>query len=115
MSDSSKGLAQIKSQATILSEAYQLRLLGRLWWTNLILVVLPAAVATAAAIVAASLDGNAAGKMPLVAASLAGAAAVLTAIHRALKCDEYQAECLRLSQAYQSSPFKVSQRLLCAL
>lgn len=29
-------------------------------------------------------------------------AVVLIAVHKALKCDEYQAECLRLSQAYQS-------------
>ncbi|MDX8129056.1 hypothetical protein QLH52_17285 [Methylomonas sp. OY6] len=39
--------------------------------------------------------------MPLVS-FLAALAAVLTTIHKALKCEEYQAECLRLSQAYQS-------------
>jgi hypothetical protein len=32
---------------------------------------------------------------------LAGSSAILIAIHKALKCEEYQAECLRLSQAYQ--------------
>ena len=39
--------------------------------------------------------------LPL-ASALSGGAAVLMAVHKALKCDEYQAECLRLSQAYQS-------------
>ena len=35
----------------------------------------------------------------------------LTAIHRALKCDEYQAECLRLSQAYQSIAIRADSAL----
>ena len=101
MSDDTSELANhIKSQATVLSEAYRLRLLGRLWWANLSLVVLPAALATAAAIFAASGAGSAAIIRPYTAAWLAGGAAVLTAIHKALKCEEYQAECLRLSQAY---------------
>ena len=52
MNDTRKWL-EIKSQATVLSEAYRLRLIGRLWWANFILVVLPAASATAAAIFAA--------------------------------------------------------------
>jgi hypothetical protein len=76
------------------SEAYRLRLVGRLWWANLIFMVLPATLATVAAVCAA-------GKYKDIAAWLAGGAAVLTAIHKTLKCDEYQAECLRLSRRYQ--------------
>jgi len=94
-------LAQIEREATVLAEAYRLRLVGRLWWANLMLVVSPAAFATAAAIFAAKPEFM----NPLVAsplaASLAGAAAVLSAIHKALRCEEYQAECVRLGTAYQ--------------
>jgi hypothetical protein len=103
MSDHIDELAnQINEQATVLSEAYRLRLLGRLWWANLSLVVLPAVLATAAAIFAASGAGRISVISPYAAAWLAGGAAVLTAIHKALKCEEYQAECLRLGQAYQA-------------
>jgi hypothetical protein len=97
-------LEQMKAHATILSEAYRLRLVGRLWWANLMLVVLPAACATAAAITAVK-------ARPYVAAWLAGGAAVLTAMHKALKCEEYQAECLRLGQAYQSIAIKVDSAI----
>jgi hypothetical protein len=38
--------------------------------------------------------------MPL-ASVLAGGSAVLMAVHKSLKCDEYQEECLRISQAYE--------------
>jgi hypothetical protein len=102
-----KWLVRTKSHATILSEAYRLRLVGRLWWANLIFVVLPAVFSTTAAIFAALAGKGGAASGPVswaagLAAGLAGAAAVLVAIHRALKCEEYQAECLRLSQSYQS-------------
>jgi hypothetical protein len=90
-------LEEMKSQATILSEAYRLRLVGRLWWANLFLAVLPAASATAAAIAALK------NTYPYLTAGLAGGAAVLTAIHRALKCEEYQAECLRLDRLTRTS------------
>jgi hypothetical protein len=43
---------------------------------------------------------------------MAGAAAVLAAIHRALKCDEYQGECLRLNQAYQSIAIEADSAIL---
>jgi len=36
------------------------------------------------------------------ASILAGLAAILVAVHKALKCEEYQAECLRLAQSYQA-------------
>ena len=100
MSDRSDWLEQIKPSATILSEAYRLRLKG-LWWLNQIFVVLPAVLTTTAAIVAAIPTLPHVYELPL-ASIFAGGSAVLMSIHKALKCDEYQAECLRLSQAYQA-------------
>ena len=101
MSNETKSwLDRIRSEATVFAEAYRLRLVGRLWWANLLFVVLPAVLATAAAVFAAKESGPALLKAP-VAAWLAGGAAVLAAVHRALKCEEYQTECLRLSQAYR--------------
>jgi hypothetical protein len=104
MDETSKWFEQIKSRCTLLSEAYRLQL-SRLYWANLLFVVAPAVSSTAAAIVGAL--NPAIGLRILsvsvpAASALAGSAAVLIAVHRALKCDEYQAECLRLSQAYQS-------------
>jgi hypothetical protein len=91
-------------EAKVLAEAYRLRLVGILWWANLGLIGVPAAFGTAAAAFAVAANGAADGKgwAALVAACLAGIAAFLTAFHKAFKCDEYQAECLRLSQAYRS-------------
>ena len=37
-----------------------------------------------------------------LASVFAGVAAMLMAIHKALKCEEYQAECLRLAHLHQS-------------
>lgn len=111
MSDSSEWFDQTKSQATILSEAYRLRLSG-LWWLNLVFVVMPAVLSTSAAIFAALPPGKGFVVFSLPAASaLAGAAVVLMAVHKSLKCDEYQAECLRLSQAYQSIAISVNSAL----
>ena len=61
-----------------------------------------AAFGTAAAAFAANSAADGKGWVALVAACLAGIAAFLTAFHKAFKCEEYQAECLRLSQAYRS-------------
>ena len=99
-----ENLTQVKREATLLAEAYRLRLVGRLWWANLAFVVLPAVFATAAAIFAASSSsgGEVATTLAAMAAILAGLAAVLSAIHKALKCDEYQAECARLGPAYKA-------------
>jgi hypothetical protein len=91
----SKSLEEVRRRATVRSEAYRLRLLGPLQWANLVFMVLPATLATAAAVVAAS-------SKTIVGAWLAGASAVLTVVHKTLKCDEYQAECLRLHQRYRS-------------
>ena len=65
------------------------------------LVVSPAAFATAAAIFAGKPEFMNPEVASPLAASLAGAAAVLSAIHKALRCEEYQAECVRLGTAYQ--------------
>lgn len=99
-------LRQTEARATLVSEAYRLEL-SRLWWANLVFVVVPAVLSTAAAIVAALPETKtrdfAIFSLSLPPASaFAGTAAILMAIHKALKCDEYQAECLRLAQFHQS-------------
>ena len=91
----SKSLEEVRRRATVRSEAYRLRLLGPLQWANLVFMVLPATLATAAAVFAAGPNNT-------LGAWLAGASAVLTVVHKTLKCDEYQAECLRLHQRYRS-------------
>ena len=101
-----------REQATVLSEAYRLRLVGKLWWANVIFVVVPAVFGTAAAaLAAASSTSNDGSRVTLAAAFLAGGAAVLTAVHKSLKCDEYQAECLRLSQGFQSVRIRTEAKL----
>lgn len=109
MSEASQWLGQTKSHATVLSEAYRLRLSG-LGQLNLIFMVLPAVFSTAAAVFAA-LPRFTIFSLP-AGSALAGAAAILLAVHKALKCDEYQAECLRLSQAYQSIAICAESALL---
>ena len=93
---------EIELEAKVLAEAYRRRLVGRLWWANLAFVVFPAVCATAAAIFAAGGAGIGAEVSRALAAGLAGLAAVLTAVHKSLKCEEYQAECLRLGSAYDA-------------
>ena len=106
MSDINDWLQATKARSELISEAYRLEL-SRLWWANLMFVVIPAVLATAAAIFAA-LPKDAAGNLTIGTLSLplasvfAGVAAILMAVHKALKCDEYQAECLRLAQLHQS-------------
>ena len=100
--DRKQKFEEIELEARVLAEAYRRRLLGRLWWANLVLIVLPAVCVTAAAILAAGGAGIGAEVSKYVAAGLAGLAAVLTAIHKSLRCEEYQAECLRLGSAYDA-------------
>src|ERR1035437_191570 len=100
----SKSLEEVRRRATVRSEAYRLRLLGPLQWANLVFMVLPATLATAAAVFAAGPNNT-------LGAWLAGASAVLTVVHKTLKCDEYQAECLRLHQRYRSIADRKSTRL----
>ena len=110
--DTREWLMFTREQATVLSEAYRLRLVGKLWWANLAFVVVPAIFGTAAAALAAAGSTSTTGsRTTLAAAFLAGAAAVLTAVHKALQCDEYQAECLRLSQAFQSVRIRTEAKL----
>ena len=103
MNDSKTWLKQTSARAKALSHAHKHQL-RRLWWVNLILVVSPAVLSTAAAVFGALPED----RQPFTvvglpaAAAFAGAAAILLAVHKALKCDDYQAECLRLSQEYQS-------------
>jgi hypothetical protein len=106
MSDINDWLQETKARSGLISEAYRLEL-STLWWANLMFVVIPAVLSTAAAIFAA-LPQDTAGKLTIGTLSLplasvfAGVAAILMAIHKALKCDEHQAECLRLAQLHQS-------------
>ena len=93
---------EIEQQARVLAEAYRLRLVGRLWWANLMFVVTPTVCATAAAIFAAGGAGIGAEVSKVFAATLAGLAAILSAVHKSLKCEEYQTECLRLGPAYDA-------------
>ena len=101
MDEINQWLKQTKSRALRLSEVYRLRLRG-LWWANLVFVALPAIFSTSAAIFAALPNSDIAILSLPLASVLAGSAAVLIAVHKALKCDEYQAECRRLSHDYQS-------------
>jgi len=98
--DAKAWLEQTRARATVLAEAHRLRLTGRLWWANLMFVVVPAVLSTGAAIFAARPDFTIKSIPP--ASVMAGVAAILLAIHKALKCDEYQDECLRLSQRYEA-------------
>jgi len=68
-------------------------------------VAVPAVLSAAAAVVAALKPKHGLTLFDIevpYASAFAGTAAVLIAVHKALKCDEYQAECLRLGQAYES-------------
>ncbi len=71
---------------------------------NWLTIVLPALLSTfAGAVILADLGlGLGPGEAKLAAGLSALLAGLLTAAHRALKCDEYQAECQRLTQAYRS-------------
>jgi hypothetical protein len=95
-------VTEMTMDAAILAEAYRLRLIGRIWWANLFFVVLPATFAAAAAIFAAGGAGMNEYLSRGLSAFLAGTAAILSAIHKSLKCEEYQTECLRLGAAYDA-------------
>jgi len=105
MEDINQWLEDTKGRCARLSEGYRLEL-EQLWWANLMFVVAPAVASTAAAIIAAipaDKLGSVLQNWFLPPASiLAGLAAILVAVHRALKCDEFQAECIRLTQEYQA-------------
>ena len=106
MGDINGWLQETRDRTKLISEAYRIEL-SRLWWANLMFVVVPAVLSTSAAIFAA-LPQDKAGSLAIgnlslpLASACAGTAAILMAIHKALKCDEYQTECLRLGQLHQS-------------
>jgi hypothetical protein len=108
-------LTSTRAKATLISEGYRLAL-SRLWWANLMFVVVPAVLSTAAAVVAA-LPENKAPDLQLgflsmpPASAFAGLAAVLLAIHKALKCDEHQTECQRLGQLHQAIAIQAGSAL----
>lgn len=93
---------ETKYRAIELSESYR-RQLDKLWWANLAFVVSPAVFSALAAILAAGDNQQIFifTSLPL-SSVLAASSAILTTVHKTLKCEDYQAECLRLSQAYQS-------------
>ncbi len=97
-----EGLSKLGARACVLGKAYQLRR-EALWWSNLATLVLPAVLATAAAIVTALPPEHVVSILELpLGSALAGMAAILIAVHKALKCEEHQAEGLRLVGAYGS-------------
>jgi hypothetical protein len=88
-----------RDDALLHAEAYRSRL-ESLRWANLLFMTLPSVLATTAAILAANDGWKIAGVS--LAAVLAGAATVLMAVHKACKCDDYQADCLALHNGYAS-------------
>ena len=105
MEDINHWLEETKGRCARLSEGFRLEL-ELLWWANLAFVVVPAVASTAAAIIAAipaeKLGSLFQGWFLPPASILAGLAAILVAVHKSLKCDEFQAECIRLTQEYQA-------------
>jgi hypothetical protein len=102
MDEINEWLQNTRTRAIAISNAFQ-RSRTAYRRANLLFVALPSVCSTAAAIFAAFPDQQKFALFSLPLSSiLAGSAAILIAVHKALKCDEYQAECLRLSQAYQS-------------
>jgi hypothetical protein len=95
------GLSELSLQAYELGKAWQLRR-ESFWWTNLATLVLPALLTTLVAIMSAlpAFSEKRIAGLPLTSV-LAGTAAILVSVHMALKCEEYQAECLRLTGAYR--------------
>lgn len=72
--------------------------LTRLKRTNLLAVLLPVALSTlAGAAILGDLLGTSTTTVAGIAALLGG---LLTAVHKGLKCEAHQAECLRLQSAY---------------
>ena len=104
MSDIDKeGLTKLKERAFILGVVYQFGR-DRFAYSNIFTLVLPAILSTIVAVFTAltnpptffdicSIPGE---------SILAGLAAILVTIHKVLNCEEYQAECLRLSNVFKS-------------
>lgn len=72
--------------------------LARLKRVNLITVIVPVTLSTiAGAAILGDLLGSSTTTVAGIAALLGG---ILTAVHKGLRCDEHQAECLRLASGY---------------
>jgi hypothetical protein len=98
-----EGLNRLKERSFILGAAYQFGR-DRFAYSNMITLVLPAILSSVVAIFAAISnppDWFMIGRIPLESI-LAGTAAILVTIHKVLNCEEYQAECLRLSNVFKS-------------
>ena len=98
-----EGLNKLKERAFILGTAYQSGR-DRFDLSNMFTLVLPAVLASIVAVFSAIIDPPSwfeVCSIPLVSI-LAGLAAVLITIHKVLGCEEYQAECLRLSNVFRS-------------
>jgi len=98
-----EGLTKLKERAFILGIAYQCGR-DRFALSNMLTLVLPAILSSIVAIFTALADspnwfdiGSIPGE-----SILAGIAAILITIHKVLNCEEYQAECLRLSNIFKS-------------
>ncbi len=104
MSDIDKeGLTKLKERAFILGAGYQYGR-DRFAYSNIFTLVLPAILSAIVAVITALSDppnwfdiGTVPG-----ASVLAGLAAILVTLHKVLNCEEYQAECLRLSNVFKS-------------
>ena len=98
-----EGLTKLKERSFILGAAYQYGR-DRFAYSNLFTLVLPALLSTIVAVITAlnpSPNWFDIGTIP-GASVLAGSAAILVTIHKVLNCEEYQAECLRLSNVFKS-------------
>ena len=104
MSDIDKeGLTKLKERAFILGVAYQYGR-DRFAYSNIFTLVLPALLSAVVAVIAALSNPPNwfdLGTIP-GASVLAGLAAILVTLHKVLNCEEYQAECLRLSNVFKS-------------
>ena len=115
MNSVNEWLEHTKAYATLVAEGYRLEL-SRLWLANVLFVVIPAVLSTAAAIVAALPEAKARDFVIFSlsvppASAFAGCAAILMAVHKSLKCDEYQAECVRLGQYHKSIAISAASAL----
>lgn len=98
------GLEKLKERAFVLGVAHQCAR-ERFTYSNVFTLVLPAVLSTAVAVMAAipkaSEEWILFESIP-VTSVFAGLAAILVTIHKVLNCEEYQAECLRLSNIFKS-------------
>jgi hypothetical protein len=113
MSDINKiGLAKLKEQASILSLAYKFGR-ERFAYSNLFTLVLPALLSSIVAVIAALTSPPEwfdVGPVP-GESILAGLAAILVTIHKVLNCEDYQAECLRLSNVFKAIAYEADLTL----